>query len=314
MIDVFVVLEMAGQTLAVTGTKAAERFVLSSKFGGSYSIVLKALSGADQIPSFTLDGSAELVMGDGSDRVTLEAQALTADLGKGDDELVGNGKNGCEVKGGPGEDTIRCSGETVVIDGGTGNDTITSAFAGFGFALNGGPGNDRIYAKGHVDEDKAAGGDGADLIEIDITGSNSSSSLHIFGDDGDDVLRTKGQPSAEFTIEWVGGVGRDRITCSPVTDRLLMLPCTTPAGSKRDVVFSFADGTDRIVVEDDANYNQDGYQTFQFVGQTTNPAVGQVGWYSIKGGKVVIGNNGRTVFEIKLAQFKGVLDPTDFEF
>jgi hypothetical protein len=140
VIDVFVVPEMAGQTVAVTGTKAAERFVLSSKFGGSYSIVLKALSGADQIPSFTLDGSAELVMGDGSDRVTLEAQALTADLGKGDDELVGNGKNGCEVKGGPGEDTIRCSGETVVIDGGTGNDTITSAFAGFGFALNGGPG------------------------------------------------------------------------------------------------------------------------------------------------------------------------------
>src|SRR5688572_17628001 len=69
MIDVFVVPEFADQSVAVAGTSAAERFVLSTKFGSFYSIVLKAQGGADEIPQFTLWGSAVLDMGDGNDKV-----------------------------------------------------------------------------------------------------------------------------------------------------------------------------------------------------------------------------------------------------
>ena len=54
--------------MTVTGTSAAERFVLSTKFGSSYSVVIKAQGGGDEIPSFTLDGSADLAMGDGATR------------------------------------------------------------------------------------------------------------------------------------------------------------------------------------------------------------------------------------------------------
>jgi hypothetical protein len=306
MIDVFVTPDFAGQTVTVTGTDAAERFVLSTKFGSSYSVVIKAQGGGDLIPSFTLNGSANLTMGDGADKVTLETEAMIADLGSGDDQFTGNGQNECEVKGG--------SGDTVVIDGGTGADKITSAHAGFGFDLKGGPGNDELYANDHIDEDKADGGDGNDLLEMNIAGSTSPYTLTVLGGKGNDILRSKGDSSAQFAIELWGGAGLDKISCGAVIDRLHFKPTDTPAGTKRDIVYKFADGTDKIVPEGDANRNQSGVQDYQFVGQTKNPGAGKIGWYSTSGGPIIIGSDGRTVFEIKLDKFAGTLDPSDFVF
>jgi Ca2+-binding RTX toxin-like protein len=151
MIDVFVVPDVAGQTVTVTGTIAAERFVLSTKFGSFYSIVLKAQGGADEIPKFTLGGSAVLDMGDGNDKVQLETEALDAALGSGNDELRGYGGNGCVIDAGPGNDTVRCAGDSVQIDGGTGDDTLTAAAPQAGFLIKGGPGDDKLYALKHVD-------------------------------------------------------------------------------------------------------------------------------------------------------------------
>jgi hypothetical protein len=255
MIDVFVVPDVAGQTVTVTGTSAAERFVLSTKFGSSYSVVIKAQGGGDLIPSLSLNGSANLTMGDGADKVTLETEAMSADLGPGDDQFTGNGQNECEVMGGSGNDTIRCSGDTVVIDGGTGADKITSAHAGFGFDLKGGLGNDEIYANDHVDEDKADGGDGNDLLEMNIAGSTSPYMLTVNGGKGNDTLRSKGDSSSQFTIELWGAAGLDKISCGSVIDRIHFKPTDTPAGSKRDIVYKFADGIDKIVPEGDANRN-----------------------------------------------------------
>jgi hypothetical protein len=115
-------------------------------------------------------------------------------------------------------------------------------------------------------------------------------------------------------VELWGGLGLDKISCGGMADQVRFKPTDTPAGAKRDIVYKFADGIDRLVPEGDANRNQSGVQDYQFVGQTKKPGAGKIGWYSTAGGPVIIGSDGRTVFEIKLDKFAGTLDPSDFVF
>jgi hypothetical protein len=314
MIDVFVVPDVAGQTVTVTGTIAAERFVLSTKFGSFYSIVLKAQGGADEIPKFTLGGSAVLDMGDGNDKVQLETEALDAALGSGNDELRGYGGNGCVIDAGPGDDTVRCAGDSVQIDGGTGDDTLIAAAPQAGFLIKGGPGNDKLFAERHVDGGEAYGDAGNDLIEINLEDTDGGSPVSLYGGDGNDTLRVKNQSSDGYPVELWGGAGLDKISCGGMADQVRFKPTDSLAGSKRDIVYKFADGIDKIVPEGDANRNQSGVQDYQFVGQTKKPGAGKIGWYSTAGGPVIIGSDGRTVFEIKLDKFAGTLDPSDFVF
>jgi hypothetical protein len=312
MIDIFVVPDFSGQTVAVTGTSAAERFILSDKFRSAYSIVIKAQGGNDIIPSFDLNGAADLYMGDGDDKVGLGTSALYADLGPGDDELSGSGAlYGCEVFGGPGNDKIDCGGDTAGIYGGPGNDTI-KAYASEGILVKGGPGNDKITIV-HVDGDRAEGEDGNDVIEVDLS-EYSVSAIDVLGGEGNDTIRSTGTEAVRAILELRGGPGLDKISCGVALDRVHFTPANTPAGSKRDIVYKLADGTDKLVPEGDANRQLTGEQDYQFVGQTRSPKPGTIGWYSVTGGKIVIGNDGKTVFELKLDKFGGILDPTDFIF
>jgi hypothetical protein len=313
MMDNFVVPDFSGQTVTVTGTNAAERFILSDKFRSTYSIVIKAQGGNDVIPSFDLNGAADLTMGDGDDKVSLGTEAVDADLGSGDDEFSGSGAlYGCVVNGGSGNDKIECSGDTATAYGGPGNDTIW-VVGPEGALAKGGPGNDKITIV-HLDGDRAEGEDGNDVIEVDLSRQNTSSAIDVLGGEGNDTIRSTGTEAVSAILELWGGPDLDKISCGVALDRVHFTPANTPAGSKRDIVYKFADGTDKLVPEGDANRKLSGVQDYQFVGQTRSPKPGTIGWYSVSGGKIVIGNDDKTVFEIKLDKFGGILDPTDFIF
>jgi Ca2+-binding RTX toxin-like protein len=212
-------------------------------------------------------------------------------MGDGDDFVSGlSAEYSFDADLGPGNDRLSASeGEDgCTVYGGPGNDAIDCAGGAFGALIDGGPGNDVL------------------------SGSGATEGITIKGGEGDDAISYRGGYPDSGGADLYGGPGADRITCGGFPDLVHFTPANTPRGSGRDRVLGFADGADRLLIDGDADRTRSGTQAYRFVGRGTRPGAGQIMWYPVRGSQVVIGSDGRTVFEIKLEGFRGTLDASDF--
>jgi Ca2+-binding RTX toxin-like protein len=151
---------------------------------------------------------AEIVGGDGNDRIVggFGPDKLTG--GEGDDDLAGR----------EGDDTL--IGEFFADDPSTGSNTLdggpgADALYGGGGAdtLRGGPDNDNLYGYGG-DDPELSGGEGNDLV------SGGPGADHLFGNEGDDQLGTAQRDVSDDSLESGddtidGGPGHDQIFPGP---------------------------------------------------------------------------------------------------
>src|SRR5262249_45443900 len=80
----------------------------------------------------------------------------------------------------------------------------------------------------------------------------------------------------------------------------------------RDIVLDWAPGDALDVSAIDASTALPGHQSFQLVGETSDPGAGQLGYYHVGSDTIVVGDTGTTTFEIDLANYAGVLGAGDF--
>ena len=181
-------------------------------------IVVNGLDGADRITltgvtrsytgSLTIDGGAgndsifvatsvkqgvQLLGGDGNDTLSGGSGNDTIDGGAGQDDLRGNAGNDL-IRGGDGNDTINGGSGDDTIGGGAGNDRINGGAGND--ALAGGDGNDTIY--GDSGNDTLLGEAGNDYLQ-----GGSGNDL-VLGGEGDDTV--DGGADADTVC---GGSGKD---------------------------------------------------------------------------------------------------------
>ena len=201
---------LKGTLASVTGTDLSEE--LLGAFGDD---VIYGLGGND-----TIDGQA------GSDSI---------DGGDGDDSIIGNFGNDT-LLGGAGDDTLFDDQGSNLLDGGTGNDSLTARSLTGSHTLMGGLGSDNLSATGLVlsldggdDNDylsatgqmyagggtsyvsggsaSLSGGAGTDSLNVD-----SYSSASLSGGDGNDSLYVGSTRSASLS----GGGGDDSLYVSVI--------------------------------------------------------------------------------------------------
>lgn len=230
---------------------ARERTLVDDGSGQHYvssdQLVLTTGSGNDKISvKNNTDGSlAVRVNGESYQLEMAQAQALTLRTGAGNDviDVASDVKINQIIDGGVGDDTITTGAGDDSIDGGSGNDTIKSgAGSDYVFGNSGddvvdaGAGNDVVY--GGDGRDMLTGGAGANYID---GGAGNDS---IDGGAGQDMLS--------------GGVGDDRIFSGAGDDRVY-------TGAGKDSVDN-AGGKDLV-------YAQQGSDTFSAAGGASNQVV-----------------------------------------
>ena len=211
--------------------------------------------------------------------------------GNGDDMLYGGAGNDY-IDGGFGFD---------VIDGGTGIDTTSYAFyagpidADLANGVVKFPGN-TVYTDTLVSIENLIGTAGDDKI----TGSAVSNVLT--GGAGNDTINGGGGNDKIY-----GGAGADTMTGGAGADKFIFLSTAdSSAGSSRDVILDFANGTDKIDLSKiDANTLAAGNQAFTLIGSNANfTSAGQIKFVSGTAGGILYGDvNGDHVedFSISLA-------------
>ncbi len=197
-----------GLTAEAAGVSEIEIFVNYS--AGTTNQRLTIVGSADpdsiQIGGFGFGGSGANLTGDGDvDDVQMSnVDLLTIEAGKGKDSVSAAGGTGFDMPyAGP-----------LVIEGGTGNDTLETGADGA--TLRGGGGRDLLV--GSRKRDNLNGGPGNDTI---LGGRGRD---RLVGAAGDDVLRGNGGPDrlsgGPGHDLLVGGGGRDRCRGGPGTDTL----------------------------------------------------------------------------------------------
>ncbi len=152
-------------------------------------------------------------------------------------------------------DAITDDGGDNYIDGGDGNDSITSDFAGRDTLL-GGNGDDDIFVSGDIEGDFIDGGSGNDIIEV-RDGGNA-----IFGGEGDDTVQ--GGDGVDL-IE--GGAGNDSLRGGVGNDFI-------EGGAGDDVLFGSGQSVfdDANALDSDLLTGGAGRDTFVF-NADTNPDI-----------------------------------------
>jgi Ca2+-binding RTX toxin-like protein len=211
-----------------------------------------------QSTTYTPYGDRTAVFGmDGDDTLVAGSDTMLLDGGAGDDILYG----GSISNGGDGNDTIY---DAVSADGGSGNDTIFFYEYNYSGSAVGGAGNDEIHGNsgansigGDEGEDTLYGADGNDLID------GGAGNDILDGDAGDDTLDGG---TGHDTLE--GGDGRDVINGGAGNDTLAGGDGNDQfvyhAGDGTDVITDFADG-DSLVI--------DGYASAQSITQVGSDVV-----------------------------------------
>lgn len=243
-------------------------------YGDAGSNTLSGGDGNDRLDAYVYLGSNTLDGGEGDDTLIGDAEAASdavagagniARGGEGDDTILLRGAVSAwqsyvtnEAYGDAGDDTIESVAQlgsgtdseygtaTVLLYGGTGNDTLTATTRYDvtteelgGATLYGGEGNDILRVDGGV-ENVLNGGSGNDTI------TGGSGNDRIIGGSGADILRSGGGEDA-FVYLWTTGI--DLAT--------------------RDTIRGFGFGDDVIDLSAiDANANQRGNQAFTFGGGT----------------------------------------------
>lgn len=226
------------QTREVSITR--ERTLADAGGGRTYvssdQLVLTTGSGNDHIAvKNNSDGSLAVeVNGESYQLEMADGQALTLRTGDGNDivDVASDVKVNLIVDGGAGDDTITTGAGADNIDGGSGNDVIKSG-AGSDYVF-GNSGDDAIDAG--ADNDVVYGGDGADTL------AGGAGADYVDGGAGNDAL--DGGAGQDMLS---GGVGDDRIVSGAGNDRVY-------TGEGKDTVEN-ASGKDVV-------YAQQGVDTF----------------------------------------------------
>ena len=167
--------------IIVNGLGGADRVTLNG-MNRSYAgtILIDGGAGNDSIGvAANIKQGVQLVGGDGSDSLNGGSGNDTLDGGAGRDGLRGNVGNDL-IRGGDDNDTLNGGTGDDTIGGGTGNDRINGGTGNGNDALAGGDGNDSIY--GDSGNDTLLGEGGNDLLRGD-----SGKDL-VLGGDGDDNI------------------------------------------------------------------------------------------------------------------------------
>ncbi|NDF11908.1 MAG: hypothetical protein EB060_03710 [Proteobacteria bacterium] len=178
--------------------------------GGADDDSLQGNAGNDTI--FTGQGANRVEGNEGDDSITGDIGNDSIHGGQGNDTIV-SGSGFDTIDGGQGNDNIIVAphaGETAIVLGNLGNDSISAATAAAGSAVQlfGNQGNDTIL--GSVNAEIIQGGQGADSIEGDkgndtLYGNLDNDTLQ--GEEGDDLL--------------IGGDGNDSIIGGTGNDTML---------------------------------------------------------------------------------------------
>ena len=219
--------------------------------GNSDSNYLVGSGGNDTLSGRT--GTDTLVGGDGDD---------TLDGGYGDDVLFGGDQDSLYGGAGDGDDTFYVqSGETALIDGGAGTDTVLIDYSDNGSGMSGTMNSAWSYIGGSYSNLESAGFNLTDYDDdVSLTGNDEvaygldgDDILHgrygadtLYGGDGNDTLYGGNDNSVDLLYggdgndELYGGVGNDTLSGGDGTD-------TLAGGDGTDVfVFDGDDGTNYI--------------------------------------------------------------------
>lgn len=207
----------AGNDVVVTGGDGGTRFVIDDV------VPIEAAAGCEH-PNEGDDTRVVCRLTEFGDFWT----RVVVDLGDGNDAVDLRAGDENEVAGGPGDDLVHTTPNSVV-DGGAGDDWLDG-----GFLSHGGPGDDTIL--GLLDGGHAFGDDGDDVIHGGPGGEE------LRGGRGHDLIEAAGGPdvvygnSGEDTIR--GGRGDDELSGGPDDD--------TIHGNSGDDVLRGGGGDDRL--------------------------------------------------------------------
>jgi Ca2+-binding RTX toxin-like protein len=176
----------------------------------------------------------------------LTAAALIVTGTAGDDVMTGTVMNDT-LRGMAGNDTISAGAGVNILDGGAGDDTLYGD--GGNNTLLGGAGNDTMSVWYGTGDNVFEGGSGNDTM----TGSNFSDSYRFKLGDGQDTINETYSYGGSDKLEFGAGIASSDISAQR---------------SGNDMVFSHANGADKVTVKDwFANtYNQ--IETVEFAGGT----------------------------------------------
>lgn len=141
-------------------------------------------------------------------------------IGTDDDDSIDASslKSHTRISGGDGDDWIKSSQLSSVIDGGKGNNTLIGSNRDDSFSN--GAGNDRIFGKDGKDtfavgsgSDIVHGGNGNDEFDFDYSQTAEKKKIRLFGDDGNDTFNNMPK-SGNLDLVIDGGKGADQINLS----------------------------------------------------------------------------------------------------
>lgn len=148
--------------------------------------------------------TASILAGDGNDTIDLFDETA-----EGPDTVFEQSLGAIRIDGGAGADVIEVATSGGLVDGGDGDDTITS-FAGDGSTVNGGAGDDFIGGEqANTDAISIDGGAGNDTID-----ATSMENASLQGGSGADDIRLAGLGSsgAGYVVVADGGAGEDTLS------------------------------------------------------------------------------------------------------
>lgn len=297
--------------------------------------VLDGGSGADELSiymaSFTAPQAVTAFGGSGKDHITVRSSyapdtdsgvvahraEVVVDGGPGSDiiDVATYQNNGGYIvlDGGSGHDTITALGPNIVIRGGEGADTIT-AYAGVNFDwggegssfVDGGTGDDiiRLYMASDWEGEasfgttEARGGEGNDIIVASGGWENK-----LYGNQGDDTI--KGGDGADRII---GGQGADYLKGNGGDDVFVFETARGTGAAERDRIADFTIGEDLFDVSKiDAKSWRGGNQSFSFDAD----GAGRSGTVWVEEnpdshGSIVYANTGNALLAVNLLDGRGV--------
>ncbi|MBJ7348435.1 MAG: hypothetical protein JHC87_07680, partial [Thermoleophilaceae bacterium] len=184
--------------------------------GGAGSDAINGASGFDTVSyaDHTTPVSIDIASGGQEDAVGNDIERYV--LGSGNDTFYGVWcpAPGCDVDGGPGDDSLNASDQADNIVGGSGNDTI-HGYSGDD-TIDGGSGNDYVIAS--HGNDTVNGGSGNDTLEGDFD-NGSPGNDHLIGGSGVDTITSLAGDDSINSID-PGGVADAVVSCGDGTDTI----------------------------------------------------------------------------------------------
>lgn len=170
------------------------------------------------LPTVAFVGTGGVITGDGKDFISLDNAASETSTEGGNDTMTIGMLDGGTIDAGAGDDVLNFTGTDNAgdVNLGSGNDTLTlPAFQGGSIT---GEAGDDIFNLGDVDGGGIDGGAGKDLIEADLIGQITATTLS--GGADDDTLRVGDVGSGGGQLD--GGAGKDIITVGGSTSGLAL--------------------------------------------------------------------------------------------